>query len=677
QVESGTLSFQNTLGKNFTDGTYNVFAGASMNWDTTINPSGTLEGTIDGDLNWNSIVNVVDGTYTAFNFSETDNFNWTTGTLSGGGTLTNRNVLKLIGSSNKFVSGDTTLENQGAFLFIDNGDLLIVGNGSMLNNTTEGIIDMQADAGNISWSGTSGVVNNAGLIQRTTTTGIVQIATELNNSGTIEVVSGELEFTGSQLFTNEVTGKIKGVGILDVPTVGNYTNNGTFAPGLSPGTLSVQGDYKSSETSVLDIELDGLIQGTEYDLLNITGTNVVFDGDLNVTLGFDANVGDSFTVATVSGLITTKSFTTPIYADFGCKHYTMDITYPDDKNVVVTISNKEDILPPDVLTQDITVQLDNTGNVSIVSSQIDAGSSDNCTISANLIFALDRSDFTCADIGANTVSLSVTDEAGNTSNASAIVIVEDTLSPTVLTQNITVQLDATGNASIIEDEIDNGSSDNCSISSFVLDVTNFSCANLGANTVNLTVLDSNGNSQSAPATVTVEDIIKPTIVCPNGLVEVSDGPLTLPDYYLDNVVAVSDNCEVSSIMQTPVPGTILQDGNYNVSYLITDSSGNTETCTFFVKVEDTTLSITDNVLSENDIQLFPNPVIDKVILRNSNRLELIDVMLIDVRGSVIKTIDVKGKALDIEISLENYTSGMYFIKINGTHGSIVKRLIKQ
>ncbi|WP_452225712.1 hypothetical protein, partial [Lacinutrix cladophorae] len=80
QVESGTLSFQNTLGKNFTDGTYNVFVGASMNWDTTINPSGTLEGNIVGNLNWNSILNIPDGENATFNFSETDNFNWTTGT---------------------------------------------------------------------------------------------------------------------------------------------------------------------------------------------------------------------------------------------------------------------------------------------------------------------------------------------------------------------------------------------------------------------------------------------------------------------------------------------------------------------------------------------------------------------------------------------------------------------
>jgi len=79
QVEVGTLSFQNALGKNFTDGTYNVFAGATMDWDTTINPSGTLSGTIVGDLNWNSILNIPTGETAAFNFTAAENFNWTSG----------------------------------------------------------------------------------------------------------------------------------------------------------------------------------------------------------------------------------------------------------------------------------------------------------------------------------------------------------------------------------------------------------------------------------------------------------------------------------------------------------------------------------------------------------------------------------------------------------------------
>ena len=66
---------------------------------------------------------------------------------------------------------------------------------------------------------------------------------------------------------------------------------------------------------------------------------------------------------------------------------------------------------------------------------------------------------------------------------------EDDLDPIAVTQDITVQLDANGDASISASDIDDGSSDNCSIANTSLDVSNFDCSNLGDNTVTLTVTD--------------------------------------------------------------------------------------------------------------------------------------------------------------------------------------------
>ncbi|WP_197984382.1 hypothetical protein, partial [Flavobacterium bizetiae] len=86
---------------------------------------------------------------------------------------------------------------------------------------------------------------------------------------------------------------------------------------------------------------------------------------------------------------------------------------------------------------------------------------------------------------------------------------EDQIKPKVITQNITVQLDALGKATITESQIDNGSTDNCAIDKITLDKTNFDCTNVGANIVMLTVLDVNGNSDSKTAIVTVEDKVKP------------------------------------------------------------------------------------------------------------------------------------------------------------------------
>ncbi|WP_334111868.1 beta strand repeat-containing protein, partial [Paucihalobacter sp.] len=458
QVESGTLSFQNAIGKNFNDGTYNVFNGAVMDWDTTMTLSGTITGTIDGTLNWTSNVEVP--TTATIDFDGVGDVNWVSGALQGGGTLTHNSILNLTGSGGKFIFGDTNLDNAGTFNITSGGDLFITQ--GIFNNLASGVIDFQADGGNITWSGgTVHVLNNFGLIRRSTTNGLVQTLTELNNFGTIEVATGELEHAGSLMFTNSETGVIKGVGIFDLPAVANYTNNGTFAPGLSPGTLSVQGDFKSTATSVLDIELNGLTPDTEHDVLAITGNNNIFEGSIKVTMAFEGTIGDTFTIATTTGTITTANLQSPIEnVDFDGKRYTFEVSYPDNNKVVLTIIDKLDILPPDVITQNITVQLDPTGNVSILATDVDNGSTDNCTPTNELQFSVDVADFTCDDLGENIVALTVTDNDGNFATAQAIVTVEDSIAPTVVTQNITLQLDATGNASITANQIDNGSSDN-------------------------------------------------------------------------------------------------------------------------------------------------------------------------------------------------------------------------
>ncbi|MCI5133079.1 MAG: hypothetical protein D3904_16585, partial [Candidatus Electrothrix sp. EH2] len=105
--------------------------------------------------------------------------------------------------------------------------------------------------------------------------------------------------------------------------------------------------------------------------------------------------------------------------------------------------------------------------------------------------------------GTYTVTWTFDDGKGNTSTQTQQVIVDDVTPPNVQTQNITIELDDSGNASITPEDIDNGSTDNCGIASMTVSSFEFTCDDLGENPVTLTVTDNNGNVADDTATVTV------------------------------------------------------------------------------------------------------------------------------------------------------------------------------
>src|SRR5207302_2046029 len=160
--------------------------------------------------------------------------------------------------------------------------------------------------------------------------------------------------------------------------------------------------------------------------------------------------------------------------------------------------------------QDLTVQLDATGHATITAAQINNGSSDACGIAG---LSLNKTSFDCTNIGTNLVTLTVTDNNGNSQTCSATVTVVDQVTPVAVCQDLTVQLDATGHATITAAQINNDRSDACGVASSSLDKTSFDCTNIGTNLVTLTVTDSNGNSQTCSATVTVVDQATPVAVC--------------------------------------------------------------------------------------------------------------------------------------------------------------------
>ncbi|MDH5397352.1 MAG: HYR domain-containing protein [Cyclobacteriaceae bacterium] len=246
---------------------------------------------------------------------------------------------------------------------------------------------------------------------------------------------------------------------------------------------------------------------------------------------------------------------------------------------VVTV---EDNVAPEALTKDITVQLDETGNAIITTADIDAGSTDACGIAS---LALDVDAFTCANVGPNSVVLMVTDVNGNISTAEAIVTVEDKVAPVALTKGITVQLDDSGNALITPADIDAGSTDACGISSLALDVDALTCANVGPNTIILTVTDVNGNISTAQAVVTVEDNVAPVALARDITVQLdATGNAVITTTDID--AGSTDACGIASLALDTEAFTCTNVGPNTVILTVTDVNGNISTAEAVVTVED-------------------------------------------------------------------------------------------
>ena len=125
--------------------------------------------------------------------------------------------------------------------------------------------------------------------------------------------------------------------------------------------------------------------------------------------------------------------------------------------------------------------------------------------------------FDCTETGVQNVWVRATDGTDVSTATATTVTIQDATAPVAVAQDLTVNLDANGAATITASDIDNGSSDNCSVASLSLDITSFDCDDVGSPvTVTLTATDPSGNTDTATATVTVQDVTGPTIATPSG-----------------------------------------------------------------------------------------------------------------------------------------------------------------
>ncbi|MCB0610613.1 MAG: T9SS type A sorting domain-containing protein, partial [Lewinella sp.] len=249
-------------------------------------------------------------------------------------------------------------------------------------------------------------------------------------------------------------------------------------------------------------------------------------------------------------------------------------------NATVTV---KDAIAPTAVCRDATVQLDPAGQAILTGDDLDNGSFDECGGIQSTVPS--QQSFSCGDVGANTVTLTVTDVNNNASTCTATVTVEDYVAPDAVCRNVTVQLDENGAGSTTAAAVDNGSGDACGIQSAVLSRQSFSCADAGANTVTLTVTDVNNNTSTCSATVTVEDNISPIALCNNITVLLDmDGQGEITAAQVDN--GSSDACGIQTLALNQTKFDCEQVGTVVVTLVATDVNGNASTCSATVTVED-------------------------------------------------------------------------------------------
>ena len=331
----------------------------------------------------------------------------------------------------------------------------------------------------------------------------------------------------------------------------------------------------------------------------------------------------------------------------------------------------EDNVDPIPVAQNITVALGVNGQVSITPDMVDNGSSDNCDFTMVVI----PSTFGCDNLGPNAVILIVSDTAGNQEFTTAIVTVEDTTAATIVTQDITVQLDANGMASIEVSDIDNGSTDNCGIDTMVLDITDFSCDDLGENTVTLTVTDNEGNIDTATAVVTVVDDIAPVVAeCPEDVAVDANGSdvYVMENYY--DVLDITDNCSTGIIVtQDPVVGTELTVGITPVTIAVTDASGNSTNCMFNI----TTTLGTGASVALPELKLYPNPASDYVMIGKPGGIDINKVTVFDLTGRRVEMYNYTNTLhqTEVKVDLSRLPIASYMLHIQAANGLTAYKMV--
>lgn len=108
-----------------------------------------------------------------------------------------------------------------------------------------------------------------------------------------------------------------------------------------------------------------------------------------------------------------------------------------------------------------------------------------------------------------------------------------------------------------------------------------------------------------------------------------------------------------------------------------DSLGNLKSGGFSLIVREPLVTSIEEVQMEEEIAIYPNPAVNQLIIEVANQFEAMNVQVFDMGGKLVHEVNMNTATNKHLLDVSEFDHGLYFVRINTSNASLVKKFIKQ